>query len=117
MADTDSKTTAAPKGAVATRAKPQTISVRGTVMTDGSELAEAEREALRLANIAAAGTDSISGSGAILEPDAASKVDVDHPAVDNNPRAGTSVSQNQIDFNDPSLQDAEAVMDNLSKQD
>lgn len=113
---TDTKTDDAPAPAPrGTRAKPKTISVRGTHMTDGSELTEAELAALRPADIGAAGTDSISGSGAILEPDAASKIDVDHPAVDNNPRAGTTVRQNQVDFNDPSLKDAEAVAEQLGE--
>lgn len=40
-------------------------------------------------------------------------VDVDHPAVDNDPRANTSVEQNGIDFNDPTLSGAEAVAKNL----
>lgn len=50
-------------------------------------------------------------SGAIIEPDAAKLAD--HPAVDANPRAGTSVDQNRIDFNDPTKDQAEAVADNL----
>lgn len=40
-------------------------------------------------------------------------VDPSHPAVDNNPRAGTTVEQNRIDFNDPTLSGAEAVAKNL----
>lgn len=40
-------------------------------------------------------------------------VDLSHPAVDNNPRAGTTVEQNRIDFNDPTLSGAEAVAQNL----
>ena len=43
-------------------------------------------------------------------------VDVNHPAVDNDPRAGTSVEQNRIDFNDPTLSGAEAVAKNLDAQ-
>lgn len=40
-------------------------------------------------------------------------VDPEHPAVDNNPRAGTTAEQNRIDFNDPTLSGAEAVAKNL----
>lgn len=43
-------------------------------------------------------------------------VDPNHPAVDANPRAGTSVDQNRIDFNDPTLTGAEAVEQNLADQ-
>jgi hypothetical protein len=41
-------------------------------------------------------------------------VDPSHPAVDANPRAGTTV--NQIDFNDPNLSGEEAVIQNLKDQ-
>lgn len=44
-------------------------------------------------------------------------VDPDHPAVDNDPRQGTTVDQNRIDFNDPTKTGAEAVAENLRKQD
>ncbi|WP_139315224.1 hypothetical protein [Mongoliimonas terrestris] len=42
-------------------------------------------------------------SGAFMEPEikAAVAAAADHPAVENNPRAGTSAVQNGIDFNDP----------------
>lgn len=43
-------------------------------------------------------------------------VDPSHPAVDNDPRAGTTVEQNKIDFNDPTISGAEAVAKNLDKQ-
>lgn len=57
---------------------------------------------------------SISPSGAPEQvvPD----VDLKHPAVDADPRAGTSVEQNRIDFNDPAKTGAEAVADNLKAQ-
>jgi len=41
---------------------------------------------------------------------------MDHPAVDNDPRAGTTVEQNRIDFNDPTLEGHEAVERNLKAQ-
>lgn len=43
-------------------------------------------------------------------------VDPSHPAVDNDPRAGTTGDQNRIDFNDPSLSESEAVQQNLQDQ-
>lgn len=43
-------------------------------------------------------------------------VDMSHPAVDADPRSGTSVLQNRIDFNDPTITGAEAVSENLKKQ-
>lgn len=40
-------------------------------------------------------------------------VDPNDPAVDADPRAGTTEDQNRIDFNDPTLSGAEAVAKNL----
>lgn len=40
-------------------------------------------------------------SGAFIEPEIKKAVPVDHPAIENNPRAGTSAIQNGGDFNDP----------------
>ena len=58
--------------------------------------------------------DAIDTSGAPQQivPD----VDMNHPAVDNDPRAGTTVEQNRIDFNDPGIEGHEAVEKNLAKQ-
>lgn len=39
--------------------------------------------------------------GAFVEPEIKAAIPTDHPAVDNNPRAGTSAVQNGGDFNDP----------------
>lgn len=49
-------------------------------------------------------------------PDQVTDIDVGHPAVDNDPRAGTTVEQNKIDFNDPTITGAEAVEKNLAGQ-
>src|SRR5687767_11636615 len=70
-----------------------------------AELAKArEAEAARQAELdkpaELAPASDMSPSGAIIE-DEAKAVDFAHPAVDNNPRAGTTVRQNAIDFNDP----------------
>lgn len=43
-------------------------------------------------------------------------IDPDHPAIDLEPRANTTVDQNRIDFNDPTLSGAEAVERNLAEQ-
>lgn len=43
-------------------------------------------------------------------------VDMSHPAVDNDPRAGTTAEQNRIDFNDPTIDGREAVEKNLKAQ-
>ena len=53
-------------------------------------------------------------SGAPIQT--SSEVDPNNPAVDADPRAGTSEQQNRIDFNDPTLSGAEAVAKNLDKQ-
>ena len=82
------------------------------------ELAAEEREARETpADIAPAtiGT-SVDASGSIMEPEAKDAIPLDHPAVDNNPRAGTTEQQNQADFNDPTLSAEEAVKENLSKK-
>jgi len=64
---------------------------------------------------AAAGTD-MEGSGAFVEPTIKERIDVDHPAVDNTPRAGQPADANRIDFNEPSKPSDQAVADNLKAQ-
>ena len=49
-------------------------------------------------------------------PVQSTKIDLNHPAVDNDPRAGTTADQNRIDFNDPHLTGAEAVAKALEEQ-
>src|SRR3712207_6555591 len=46
-------------------------------------------------------TEMDSPSGAFVEQEIKQGIPVEHPAVDNNPRAGTSAVQNGQDFNDP----------------
>lgn len=55
-------------------------------------------------------------SGALIEPDLATASVPDHPAVDANPRSGVPAESNQIDFNDPTLSDEEAVKKNLEAE-
>lgn len=64
------------------------------------------------ANIPAATRIDTSGAPQQIVPD----VDLSHPAVDDNPRAHTSVDQNRIDFNDPTISGSEAVKRNLADQ-
>lgn len=40
-------------------------------------------------------------------------VDLDHPAVDADPRSNTSAEQNRIDFNDPSREGVDVVTEQL----
>lgn len=55
----------------------------------------------------------VAASGAFIEPEIVERIDTSHPAVDNNPRADAPKVSNQIDFNDPTLTDEEAVAQNL----
>lgn len=64
------------------------------------------------ANIAPATEFSTSGAPVQVVSD----VDPTHPAVDDNPRANTTVDQNRIDFNDPTISGAEAVEANLKNE-
>ncbi len=58
----------------------------------------------------------VEASGAFIEPEIVARIDVDHPAVDNNPRKGQPKLANQIDFNDPHLGNEDAVEKNLKDQ-
>lgn len=58
----------------------------------------------------------VEASGAFIEPEIVERIDVEHPAVDNNPRKGQPKLANQIDFNDPHLTSEEAVEKNLDHQ-
>jgi len=55
----------------------------------------------------------VEASGAIIEPAIAQGVDMNHPAVDANPRENSTPEMNQIDFNDPTKTPEQAVADNL----
>ena len=66
----------------------------------------------QLANVAPATGIDTSGAPQQIVDD----VDLSHPAVDANPRANTTVAQNRIDFNDPSLDSSEAVAKMLREQ-
>ena len=86
-----------------------------TTKTEAAKAKTAEETTVdgdKPANIPAATEFEASGAPQQVVPD----VDPKHPAVDDNPRAGTTVDQNRIDFNDPGLSSAEAVQRNLEAQ-
>jgi len=60
--------------------------------------------------------DTFEASGAVIEPAAKDGIDMEDPAVDSNPRAGTTVEMNRIDFNDPRAEGRRMVEENLKKQ-
>lgn len=80
--------------------------------TNTSSEKPAETEGQKPANIPAATEINTSGAPQQVVPG----VDMSHPAVDSNPRAGTTIDQNRIDFNDPTISGAEAVARNLAAQ-
>jgi len=79
-------------------------------MTQKNE--EAGNAADKPAKIAPATKIDTSGAPQQIVPD----VDLNHPAVDADPRSNTTVKQNQIDFNDPTIEGHEAVEKNLADQ-
>jgi len=97
------KTTAAPKARTASvqneGAAPVVLGTASVLDTSGA------------ANIAPATDFSPSGA-----PHQVTDIDVDHPAVDNDPRAGTTVDQNRIDFNDPIRTGSETVADQAASK-
>lgn len=72
----------------------------------------AEKVTDKPADIAPAATIDPSGAPVQIVPN----VDMDHPAVDANPRSNTTENQNRIDFNDPSLDGREVVEKALADQ-
>jgi hypothetical protein len=84
---------------------PATTPETGTETSDQTATEQA-------ANIAPATEVDPSGAPVQIVPD----VDLSHPAVDADPRKGTTVAQNRIDFNDPTLTPGEAVANMLRAQ-
>ena len=70
---------------------------------------EADKPADKPAAIPAAETIDTSGAPQQIVPD----VDLNHPAVDNDPRANTNEKQNRIDFNDPTAEGVDVVSEEL----
>jgi hypothetical protein len=84
----------------------------GDTATKGGSAAATIEPGAQAANIAGATEFDPSGAPRQVVGD----VDPSHPAVDDNPRAGTTVDQNRIDFNDPTISGSEAVAKNLAGQ-
>jgi hypothetical protein len=108
----ETETKAAPKGKAA---KPTAADMKKAGMPDTVVSAVLAADMSGPAGVPPAGSDAISGSGGIVEPVVTDAIDVSHPAVDNNPRADTTVNQNKIDFNDPTASQTEAVETNMSQ--
>lgn len=62
-------------------------------------------------------SSTLEASGAIIEDAAKAEVDLTHPAVDANPRAGSPKHSSSIQFNDPALSQREAVKRQLAADD
>ena len=116
-ADAAATARAAPKRGERLETRADRLAARER-LAEGSEKArkaveERNAELNKDADFSPAGVDRVEASGAIIEDEAVAAIPLDHPAVDNNPRAGTTVRQNNIDFNDPTLTTEEAVEANL----
>jgi hypothetical protein len=80
----------------------------GTVVMTGAIGIASALDTSAPADLAAASEFSPSGAARQV-----TDIDVDHPAVDNDPRANTTETMNRIDFNDPGKSGREAVDDAL----
>lgn len=78
-------------------------------LTKGGAAAVTTSPGSQTVDIAPATEFAPSGAPVQSVPD----VDPSHPAVDADPRAGTSVAQNAIDFNDPRRPGREVVAEQL----
>lgn len=82
-----------------------TVRTGGTVvMATGTIGMSSSLDTSAPADLVAASDFSTSGA-----PRQVTDIDVDHPAVDNDPRANTTEAMNRIDFNDPGKTGREAV--------
>lgn len=87
-------------------ATPEVVDTSGVKLSDVPGVPDTQVDQL------APATD-VAASGAMIEPTILDRIDTSHPAVDNEPRKGQPKIANLIDFNDPTLSDAEAVAANL----
>jgi len=92
-----------------TKATVDTTDVKPSAVPGVSDTAGTTEDTLTPATAVAA-------SGAFIEPEIVERIDVEHPAVDNNPRKGQPKIANQIDFNDPHLDTQAAVEKILGDQ-
>jgi len=112
MADTNTT-----GGATATKTEeaeaPKALTTKEQIAASREFQAKEAEKAREPAQIAAAKQGNLEASGTFIEDGAKKAIDVNHPAVDNNPREGTTVRQNAVDFNDPNLDPQEAVRASL----
>jgi len=92
-----------------TKATVDTTNVKPSHVPGASDTAGLDEDKLTAAT-------KVEASGAFIEPEIVERIDVDHAAVDNNPRKGQPKIANQIDFNDPHLDTHDAVEKNLGAQ-
>ena len=111
---TKSSGSAATSGAKATKTASGSTTVDTTGVRTSSRPGTADTAGMTEDKLKAAASGDMDASGAFVEPTIKDRIDVDHPAVDNNPRAGQPAVANRIDFNDPTKTSAEAVQDNLN---
>jgi hypothetical protein len=83
------------------------MTVKKTAAAKGAETTEEKLD--KPADIAPATQIDPSGAPVQIVPD----VDLEHPAVDANPRANTTEAQNKIDFNDPGKSGVDVVSEQL----
>lgn len=92
------------------------MTAKKTVDTSKVKLSDkpgvADTKGLEIDDLAPA--TQIEPSGAMIEPTIVERIDTSHPAVDNEPRKGQPKVANQIDFNDPTISESEAVERNLA---
>ncbi len=92
------------------------MTAKKTVDTSKVKLSDkpgvADTKGLEIDDLAPA--TQIEPSGAMIEPTIVERIDTSHPAVDNEPRKGQPKVANQIDFNDPTISESEAVKRNLA---
>ena len=91
---------------------PESATAQAATAPASADGGEAGTAGGQKADIAAATDFDPAGAPVQIVPD----VDLNHPAVDNDPRKGTTVDQNRIDFNNPSKTGAQAVAENLREQ-
>lgn len=102
MAESNKKAGGAPAAAQGRAAEEQAERRADAAQVETDKAAAEGRlpETMAVTNPAPA-TEMDSASGAFIEPEIKAVIPVEHPAVENNPRAGTSAVQNGGDFNDP----------------
>lgn len=103
MAKTEKAQAADTQAAAVERAAEKNRAERAEAAEKATETAKSEGrlpETMAVTNPSPA-SEMDSASGAFIEPEIKAAIPVEHPSIENNPRAGTSAVQNGGDFNDP----------------